>query len=240
MANFFVAGDEFKNDIIKITGEEKDHMIKVLRMGVGDSLTLFDGVGNCAEAVISEIQKAYALASVTGRGVAETEPKLKITVFQGIPKAAKLDYIVQKATEIGVVRVVPVETARCVAKIDKKAKIERLSKIALEAAKQCGRAVVPEVSEPMSFKDALAEAKKCDSIVIPYECEKESRLSAATLKGANTLAIFIGPEGGFEESEVAEAEAVGATRVTLGKRILRTETAGLVAAAICLYLNSDI
>lgn len=238
MPNFFVDGESFLHDTVKITGEEANHAIKVLRIKKGDRLTLFDGAGNCAEAVAESIGGRELFARVLCRFASLTEPGLKITLFQGIPKNPKMDLIIQKAVEIGVCRIVPVRTHRSVAKIDGDKKAERYNRIAFEAAKQCGRALVPEVSAPVSFEEALEEARGCGRILIPYECERLAKIGK--LDNCGSLAIFIGPEGGFEEAEVKRAEECGARRVTLGKRILRTETAGLVCAAICLHIAGEM
>ncbi len=240
MANFFVGKDEFLLDPVEISGDEANHMIKVLRMKEGESLTLFDGNGNCADGTIEKIDGKTVSVKVDRRYPSETEPDLKITLFQGIPKNPKMDLIIQKATELGVVRIVPVNTKRIVAKIDKDAKIERLQRIAFEAAKQCGRAYVPHVDAPVSFEKALDMMKQCDAAIIPYECEKDGKLAQALPKGIKSVGIMIGPEGGFEPYEVELAEKAGAKRVTLGKRILRTETAGLIASALCLYIAGDM
>lgn len=240
MANFFVEKGALINERVNITGSEAAHMIKTLRMREGDSLTLFDGDGNCAEAELESVSQKEAYARILRRYRSDTEPKLKITLFQAIPKNPKMDFIVQKAVEIGVCEIVPVRTKRIVAKMDKDSKTERLRKIALEAAKQCGRAFLPKVHEPMDFKAALEMAQRCEKIIIPYESEKEGSIKDALDGGVSSCAIFIGPEGGFEESEVAEALSFGAKKITLGKRILRTETAGLIASALCLYTAGDM
>lgn len=240
MANFFVERDEFWQNPIIIEGDEANHMIKVLRMKAGDSLTLFDGDGNCVDGEIEKIEGKSVFVKVLERYASESEPKLKITLFQGIPKNPKMDLIIQKATELGVTRIVPVNTKRIVAKIDKDAKIERLQRIAFEAAKQCGRAYVPLVDSPVSFDKAIEMMQELDAAVIPYECEKDGRLADCIPKGIKSLGIIIGPEGGFEETEVEKAEKAGVRRVTLGKRILRTETAGLIASALCLYIAGDM
>lgn len=240
MPNFFADKESFERDPIILEGEEANHAIKVLRIKPGEEITVFDSEGHCADAVIEETEQRRVFAKVLRRYDSESEPKLKITLFQGIPKRAKMDLIIQKAVEIGVCRIVPVATKRAVAKIEKDAKIERYNRIAFEAAKQCGRAFVPKVEEAVSFEEALKMADSCGAVIIPYECEREGRLEDAVSEGTESLAIFIGPEGGFEESEVKEAEKHGAKRVTLGKRILRTETAGLVTASLCLYLAGDM
>ena len=240
MANFFADKDAFCLDPIVIEGEEANHIIKVLRMKEGEKITVFDGLGNCADCVIEKIDGKSVVANAQKRYKSETEPQLKITVFQGIPKNPKMDLIIQKATELGVVRIVPVNTKRIVAKIDKDSKIERLQRIAFEAAKQCGRAYIPKVENPVSFDVAMEMAKELDRAIIPYECEKDGKLEVALRGEIRSLAIIIGPEGGFEESEIEKAVNAHVLPVTLGKRILRTETAGLVASALALYIKGDM
>ncbi len=240
MANFFVDKEAFLLDPIILEGDEANHIVKVLRMKKGDSLTIFDGSGNCADGVIDSVDGKTVTVNALKRYPSDTEPKLKITLFQGIPKNPKMDLIIQKATELGVVEVVPVNTKRIVAKIDKDAKVERLQRIAFEAAKQCGRAYIPKVSYPISFEEAIKRMQKMDGAIIPYECEKDGRINNAVNSDMQSLGILIGPEGGFEESEVKRAEDAGIKRVTLGKRILRTETAGLIASALALFIAGDM
>lgn len=240
MANFFVDKDAFCSDPIVIEGDEANHIIKVLRMKKGDSLTVFDGDGNCADGKIDSVDGKTVTVNVEKRYPSETEPQIKITLFQGIPKNPKMDLIIQKATELGVVEIVPVNTKRIVAKIDKEAKVERLQRIAFEAAKQCGRAYIPKVSYPISFEEAVKRMQAMDGAIIPYECEKDGKIGDSVNCSMKSLGILIGPEGGFEEKEVKRAEEAGIKRVTLGKRILRTETAGLIAAALCLYIAGDM
>lgn len=240
MANFFVDKEAFCADPIIIEGEEANHIIRVLRMKEGEELTVFDGEGSCCDGVIEKIQDKTVFVKANERYKSKTEPELKITLFQGIPKNPKMDLIIQKATELGVTKIVPVNTKRIVAKIDKENKMDRLRRIAFEAAKQCGRAYIPKVESPVSFDKALEMATKLDGAVIPYECEKDGKISNHVSSGMTTLGIIIGPEGGFEESEIEKAINMGVKPVTLGKRILRTETAGLIAAALCLYIAGDM
>lgn len=240
MANFFVDKEAFLCDPIVIEGEEANHITKVLRMKEGEELTVFDGSGNCADGVIDKIDGKTVFVNAVKRYASETEPKLQITLFQGVPKNPKMDLIIQKATELGVVKIVPVNTKRIVAKLDKENKLDRLRRIAFEAAKQCGRAYIPKVESPVSFDTAIEMMKECDAAIIPYECEKDGKIANAVPQGVKTLGIMIGPEGGFEPYEVEKAEKMGVKRVTLGKRILRTETAGLIASAICLYIAGDM
>ncbi len=236
MANFYIDKSDITENKAVITGEEAQHISRVLRMKKGDSVTLCDGEGMFYEATLSEFSEKSVTAEITSSRKAETEPEVKLTIFQGVPKNPKLETIVQKLTEIGAVKIVPVDTKRAVAKLDKAAKIDRLRKIAREAAKQSKRGIVPEVTDSMSFKEAVKEAGKAELSIIAYEEEVETSLKKA-LSGKNpkTVSVMIGPEGGFEREEVELAKENGLISVTLGKRILRTETAPLVIAGAILY-----
>ncbi len=236
MANFYITKSMINENTATITGEEAKHIGKVLRMKKGDAVTLCDGEGTFYEAVLTAFDEKCVTAEISSFRQAETEPKVKITLYQGVPKNPKLETIVQKATEVGVVKIVPVDTTRAVAKLDKKEKLERLRKIALEAAKQSKRGIVPEVGDVLSYKNAVIEAAKSDLSLIPYEEEKETSLKKALLgSAAKSVSIMIGPEGGFDKDEISYAIQNGVTPVTLGKRILRTETAGLVVSSAVLY-----
>lgn len=236
MANFYIDKSDITESTATITGEEAQHISRVLRMKKGDSVTLCDGEGSFYEAVLTDFSEKSVTAQITSSRRAETEPTVQLTVYQGIPKNPKLETIVQKATEIGVVKIVPVDTSRAVAKLDKANKVDRLRKIAREAAKQSKRGIVPEVTDSVSFKDAVKMAALADLAIIPYEEETEVSLKKA-LSGKNpsTVAIMIGPEGGFEKEEVQLAKESGIISVTLGRRILRTETAPLAVSAAVLY-----
>lgn len=239
--NFFIDKSALQNGRAAIDGEEFQHMTRVLRMKAGDALTLCDGGGTFFDGVISSVGEKSAEVEITAEYPAPTEPKLKITLFQAIPKNPKLEFIIQKATEIGVVKIVPMNTARIVAKLEKENKIGRLRKIAREAAKQSRRGIIPEVTAPVSFEEAVEAAAHCDLAIIPYEDERKTTVKECLRgKSAGTLAIMIGPEGGFEEEEISLARSRGVLSATLGRRILRTETAGLVAASIALYELGDM
>lgn len=236
MANFYIAREQINENTAIITGEEAQHISRVLRMKKGDEVTLCDGEGSFYEAVLSDFSDKTVTADILSSRRAETEPEVKLTIFQGVPKNPKLETIVQKATEIGVVRIVPMDTVRAVAKLDKASKVDRLRKIAREAAKQSKRGIVPEVTDCMSFKDAVKMAAEADLAIIPYEEETEVSLKKAlTGKAPVTVSVMIGPEGGFDKEEVRLAKDAGITSVTLGKRILRTETAPLAVSAAVLY-----
>ncbi len=236
MANFYIEKSDITENTAVITGEEAQHISRVLRMKKGDCVTLCDGEGMFYEAVLSDFSDKSVVAEITSSRRAETEPEVQLTIFQGVPKNPKLETIVQKLTEIGAVRIVPVDTKRAVAKLDKSAKVDRLRKIAREAAKQSKRGIVPEVTDAMSFKNAVKMAGEADLSIIAYEEEVETSLKTA-LSGKNpkTVSVMIGPEGGFEKDEVALAKESGIVSVTLGKRILRTETAPLTIASAILY-----
>lgn len=241
MANFYITKDMIKENEAVITGEEAKHISRVLRMKKGDNVTLCDGEGNFYEAVLTAFSENSVTAEILSERIAETEPKTKITLYQGIPKNPKLETIVQKATEIGALRIVPMATKRAVAKIEKGNKIDRLRKIALEASKQSKRGVVPEVCEPVTFSEAVKEASKAELSIIPYEEETEKSLkSVLSGKTPATVSVMIGPEGGFDESEIKLAKDMGIISVTLGKRILRTETAGLAVMSAVLYELGDM
>lgn len=236
MANFYIEKTAINGDTAIISGEEAQHISRVLRMKKGDGVTLCDGEGSFYEAVLECFDEKTVTARILSSRKAETEPDVKITVFQGVPKNPKLETIVQKLTEIGAVRLVPVDNVRAVAKLDKENKVERLRKIAREAAKQSKRGIIPEVSSPISFKAAVEEAARADVAIIPYEEEREVSLKKALLgKSPKTISVMIGPEGGFDKEEIKLAQEKGITSVTLGKRILRTETAPLVVASAILY-----
>lgn len=236
MANFYITKEDIQENIAIIKGEEAQHISRVLRMKKGDNVTLCDGEGTFYDATLTDFSDKTVTAQISEGYPAPTEPTVQLTVFQGVPKNPKLETVIQKLTEIGAVRLVPMDTKRAVAKLDKSAKVERLRKIAQEAAKQSKRGIVPEVTDCVPFKKAVEMAAQADLALIPYEEETEVSLKSA-LRGKNpkTVSVMIGPEGGFDESEIRMAKDAGLQSVTLGKRILRTETAPLTVASVVLY-----
>ncbi|MDD6308678.1 MAG: RsmE family RNA methyltransferase [Clostridia bacterium] len=234
MARFFVSPGDICGNTIQITGDDAAHIARVLRMRVGEMLTVCDGNLTDYLCSISAIHKDCVTVSVQEKMQNMCEPPVQITLYQGMPKGAKMDYIVQKCVEVGVCRIVPMQTEFVVSKGE--VKEERLNRIALEAAKQSGRGTVPLVTKTMPFDQAVIAAAKAELAVFPYECEKRNSLKAI-LRGKmpKTVSIMIGPEGGFSANEVEQAKSCGLHVVTLGGRILRTETAGLVAAGNVLY-----
>ncbi len=236
MANFYITKDDIQENIATIKGEEAQHISRVLRMKKGDKVTLCDGEGMFYDATLTGFEDKTVIAEISDSYIAPTEPQVQLTVFQGVPKNPKLETVIQKLTEIGAVRLVPVDTKRAVAKLDKSAKVDRLKKIAHEAAKQSKRGIVPEVLDTVPFKKAVEMAAEADLALIPYEEETEVSIKKALSgKTPETVSVMIGPEGGFDEEEVLLAKEAGIQSVTLGKRILRTETAPLTVASIILY-----
>lgn len=238
MPKFFFHKNDISRGQIQLFGEDEKHIKTVLRAREGEEITLCDGEGMDYQCRIASLERGVLL-DILSKEVCETEPKTKITLYQGLPKADKMELIIQKCVELGVDRIVAVSTERAIVKLDKKEakKLERWQKIAEAAAKQSGRGKIPEIGQQvLKFKEAVAEAKELDGAIIPYEREQETgiRQFVQKFKG-ESVGVFIGPEGGFADEEIALAQENGITPITLGKRILRTETAGMTTAAILLY-----
>lgn len=241
MFHFFVSPENITAESVTVVGSDVNHMKNVLRMKQGEKFIANDGNGGSYCCAISEILDDRIVAEILEGQLANTELPVNLVLFQGIPKADKMELIIQKSVELGVSKIVPVEMARCVVKLDekkKKSKTERWQAISESAAKQSGRTVIPEVCGAMSYRNALEYAKEFDMILVPYECaDSMARLKdrLAEIKPNMTVGIFIGPEGGYEEKEIEQAVAAGGEIVSLGKRILRTETASIAALAICMF-----
>ncbi len=240
---WFFAGEGIRGDEYLITGEDARHIEKSLRMKAGEELLLADTDDKEHRCVIEEISSEGVRVKVLSSTPCLQEADVKITLYQSLTKGDKMDLIVQKAVELGVYRIVPVITSRCVSRPDEKSlrkKVERWQKISLSAAQQSCRGIIPRVAEAISYKEALLESKTSDRRIIFYEGGGE-KLSAILEGKVAEVAIFIGPEGGFELSEVEAAKESGVVPATLGKRILRAETAPLAAlsAIMCLTGNMD-
>lgn len=235
MPKFF--STDIAGDIITLDSDDSKHIKTVLRSNVGDEVTVCDCCGNDFICRIDELG-GNVKVRICERKACESEPRVRITLFQGLPKGDKMDSLIQKCVEIGVCTFVPVACERSIVKIDKKEekKIQRWQKIALAAAKQSGRGIIPLVENSMTFNEAVKKAKDMDMALIPYENERKRGIREAieSFKGEN-IAVFIGPEGGFSDGEIKTAVENGVMPITLGRRILRTETAGPVTAAILLY-----
>ena len=243
MPRFFVSPASVRENEIEITGIDVNHIKNVLRMQPGENLEVCDGEGKDYACVIKSLERDSVLLDIEDSYPSSTELKNRIYLFQGLPKSDKMELIIQKAVELGVYEIIPTVTSRCIVKIDAKKeekKIARWQQIAEAAAKQSGRGIIPKIKAPMSFKEALEYAKDADTVLVPYEKAEGIASTRAILSEAKkgSVAVFIGPEGGFEEKEISLAEESGANAVTLGKRILRTETAGLCILSV-LMMNFE-
>lgn len=246
MPKFFTARENITDTEIKIETEDAKHIRKVLRLAPGDEITVCDGRGIDYAAVIERFEEGAVICSVKSSRVCDAEPSVGITLYQGLPKASKMDYIIQKTTELGIVRIVPVKMARCVVKMEnaaaEKKKLERWRKISYEAAKQSGRGCIPEIGDMMTFDEALEDMKKAELCFAPYECEGRTRLRDILegVSGIKTVSFMIGPEGGYDIGEYEKLRGAGVETVTLGRRILRTETAGEAVLAMTMYGLGEI
>ena len=242
MHHFFVEPSQIQDKKIIITGRDVNHIKNVLRMKIGEEIAVSNGVDNreyrCGIEEYTEQEIICTLRFIKEDGV---ELPAKIYLFQGLPKADKMELVIQKAVELGVYEVIPVAAKRCVVKLDEKkaaAKVNRWQGIAEAAAKQSRRGVIPVVRNVMSMQEAIEYTESMDVKIIPYELAEDMQHTKdiiRSVKSGESIAVFIGPEGGFEESEVQAAFAAGIEPVTLGRRILRTETAGLAVMSWLMY-----
>ena len=242
MSRFFIPRENITDKQINIVGEDVVHITKVLRLKKGDVLTCCDGQGFDYEAEISETSKNAVICDILNKTNSDTEPNIKVTLIQGVPKAAKMDYIIQKTTELGIAEIFPCSLNRCVAKIDNEKKIERWQKIAKEAAQQSGRGIVPKIHSQINLAEALKILKEAEVYFVAYECEDKITLKSVLLteNPPKTVAFIIGSEGGFDKSEIEFLKENGIASVSLGKRILRTETAGEAVLSMVMYEIGDI
>lgn len=239
MPRFFV--DEIKSENFEIFGEDAKHIAKSLRMKKGEKLTICDKnqIEYLCEIIGFEAEKV--LLKILSKSSCKTEPPLSITLFQALPKSDKMDFIVQKSVEIGAIKIVPILTSRCISRPDDKSfqkKLLRWNKIAKEAAEQSHRGIIPKVQKLISLKEFLPSLKDFDQSFVFYEKGGNS-LKKTFLNESKKIAIIIGPEGGFEETEINDLKSHGAIVSTLGKRILRAETAPLVALSNLIFLKEN-
>ena len=243
MQRFFVEPHQIDEAAhqIHIVGTDVNHMSNVLRMKQGEEVWISDGGKKEYRCAIEAFSADEVLLHIIYAQEPDYELSSRIYLFQGLPKADKMELIIQKSVELGAYEIIPVETKRCVVKLDgKKAakKVDRWQQIAESAAKQSKRMLIPNVHQVLSFKEALKYAESMDIRLIPYELAKgmqETKEILAAIEPGQSIGIFIGPEGGFEEKEVEAAISEGAKPITLGKRILRTETAGLAILSVLMF-----
>lgn len=245
MHHFFVMPQQVQPPEIMIEGGDVNHIKNVLRMKIGESIEISDGSAKIYVGEISSFEEGIVKVQIKQELEKNTELPSKIYLFQGLPKSDKMELIVQKAVELGVYEIIPMVTKRAVVKLDdKKAKkkVERWNQIAISGAKQSGRTIIPKVTEVMNFQQALLKADELKMKFIPYELAEgmeETRKCISSIMPGDSVAVFIGPEGGFEKEEVEQAIKMGCNDITLGKRILRTETAGLACLSILMYHLED-
>ncbi|MCQ2436384.1 MAG: 16S rRNA (uracil(1498)-N(3))-methyltransferase [Clostridia bacterium] len=240
MPKFFVPPEQIYDDEILILGEDAQHITRSLRMRVGDQLLICNMNKRDYECHIASMDGKVVKAEIINSFPSVTEPEYKIIVYQCLPKSEKMDVIVQKSVELGATSIVPVISSRCIPQLDKKARekrSERFNRIAYEAAKQCGRGIVPRVEECIDYATALENAQSDSITFICYENEHNQSLKGllSVNKAISSVSFFVGPEGGFSREEIDLATEMGIPTVSLGTRILRTETASpFVLSAISL------
>jgi 16S rRNA (uracil1498-N3)-methyltransferase len=250
MHKFFIEPHNITEMEGKIIGDDVKHIYKVLRLSEGEEVVLnnCEGVEYLGE--IKNITKNEVIVSIIKKLDINNESAVKVYLYQGLPKGQKMDLIVQKGTELGVVEFIPTITARVDVKLKGEfKKLDRLNRIALEASKQSKRSVIPQVKEVIDFDEALSQLKEIDLVIIPYENAEDFGIKSLInhLKNENkdlnkikNVGVLIGPEGGFEEKEINSLKEQGFYIVTLGNRILRTETAGFTATALIQYELGDL
>ena len=242
MTRFFVEEQAFSGDTLRLTGENFQHA-RVLRLKPGERMLVCDGQGREALCAVRQAGASEMELEVLERREAETEAAVRVSVYLAFPKADKLEHVIQKATELGAYEIVAFPSARCVSRPDEKSlrkKVERWQKIAASAAEQSGRGRIPEVITLGSFKEALERGKQAEKALLFYENEHAVTLRMALESSSwNTVSLLTGPEGGLEEAEVAQARGAGFQVCTLGKRILRCETAPLCALSAVMYAAGE-
>ncbi len=241
MQQFFAEPSWIRENKIFMQGSDVNHIRNVLRMKPGEDVRVNDGRGKTYLCCISSYEEQTAVLDILKELDSDTELPSRIILFQGLPKGDKMEWIVQKAVELGAYSIVPFAAKRSVVKLDEKKAAKKQARwqlIAKGAAEQSGRGIIPEVSTVRTFAEALGMAGELDVVLIPYELEegmKETVRILEEIAPGQSVGIFIGPEGGFEEEEVERAKEAGAYAITLGKRILRTETAGLTTLSVLMY-----
>ncbi len=240
MHRFFIPPDWISGDRVTITGDQGRQLKTVLRIGVGEQITVLDNTGWEYRTQILDIKRDSVICSVVGRSKCPNDPEMRIFIYQSVLKARRMDYAVQKCTEIGVSGFVLVISERCVAGRPSHGRVERWRQIIREAAEQSGAGRMPNLNSVMDFKQACERAEGAS--LIPWEDESGTGIRAALseLGDVQSINVFIGPEGGYSMSEIELARRKGLIPVCLGKRLLRAETAGLVAATAILYEMDEL
>ncbi|MGH4050989.1 MAG: 16S rRNA (uracil(1498)-N(3))-methyltransferase [Clostridium sp.] len=246
MHKFFVPKGNIDGKHAVINSEDVKHIYRVLRLQVGDKISVNNSEGKEYLGEITSIDKKEVNINILEESAINNESPVEVYLFQGLPKSTKMDLIVQKNTEIGIKAITPIITKRVEGKTELKdfKKVDRWNKIALEASKQSKRSLVPQINAPIEFELLIQQLEHMDLVVVPYENQEGYGIKKLTQniekKNINNVAIVIGPEGGFEEDEILKLKEIGAEIVTLGPRILRTETAGFVCLSLIMYELGDL
>lgn len=249
MHKFFTPKELINGDVAKIIGDDVKHIYKVLRISEGEKVTLNNCEGVEYLGRVKSVSKQEVLIEILEKLELNNESNVNIYLFQGLPKSQKMDLIVQKGTELGITEFIPTITHRVDVKLKGEfKKLDRLNRIALEAAKQSKRSIIPKVSEPIEFDEVFEKINSLDLLIVPYENANNFGIKTLinelrkenNIDNIKNIGIFVGPEGGIEEDEIERLKDKGAYIVTLGKRILRTETAGFVATSLIQYELSDL
>ena len=242
MTRFFVSPEEMQPEFLVLTGENAAHA-KVLRIKAGEKVIVCDGNGSECECTVSDVSPGQISLVVNSRHCSASEPAVRVSIYMAFPKSDKLEHVIQKATELGASEIIAFPSSRCVSRPDEKSiqkKLERWQKIASSAAEQSGRGLIPQVIVLHSFEDALKRASEADKAILFYENEQATTLRMAMDSGsAETISLMTGPEGGLDPAEVLEAQKSGLQVCTLGKRILRCETAPLCALSAVMYASGE-
>lgn len=242
MYQFFVESSQILNDNIVITGSDVNHIGNVLRMKLGEKIRVSTIDGMAYFCLIESIGKEEVVCKIESKDESGTELSNEIYLFQGIPKSDKMELIIQKAVELGVYKIIPVSMKNCVAKVEEKKaskKVERWQNIAVSAAKQSKRTIIPDISMPVTWKQAMKMVEDLDITLVPYENQRGMEATREVIEGikeGQSIGIIIGPEGGFAISEIEDVDKVDSmNKISLGRRILRTETAGLATLSMLVY-----
>ena len=246
MYNFFVEENCRENDCYYISGEDFNHIKSVLRMKVGEQILVsHNHISHLCQ--ISEFESGCVKCKIVSENYQNTDLPISITLFQGLPKGDKMELIIQKAVELGVSEIIPVEMARSIVKLDEKKNLQKTARyqaISESAAKQSKRTSIPTVSPAISFKNALKKIDQLDLLIVPFESKhgiEDTKTALSLIKKGMKVGVMIGPEGGFDDKEILAAESVGGKTVSLGQRILRTETAAIASITmIMLYAEMNL
>lgn len=242
MSAFFVEGSHDIGDVVSLNGSDARKIVSVLRLHDGDEIDVVDSAAQRFSAVLA-IEGRTVHARLRERKISAAQPALHVTVAQGVPKGQKMDFVVEKLTELGAAQIVPLQSERTVVTDVSEHKIERWRRLAKSAAQQCGRDEIPQVSQPLEFAQLCASFREYDAVLFPWELASRSPLRETLphlVRDAKRVLVVIGPEGGFSHDEADAAQRAGARLLSLGARILRTETAALVVLSLLNYLTESV